>query len=63
MTDQNEQEEKIKVDGLEVNVKADNTKGLKRAKYDCKDCNMSFPSPLDLEAHQRVDHAKKVSAA
>ena len=31
--------------------------------YNCKLCNVSFPSQLDLEEHRKVDHAKKASIA
>ena len=59
-----QQEKKIKVDGTEVKVKgAPPAKGIERPKYYCQECNLSFPGPLDLEAHQKIDHAKKVSVA
>lgn len=34
-----------------------------RPTYYCDECDISFPSILDLEEHKKIDHGKKVSAA
>jgi hypothetical protein len=50
-------ERNIKVDKNEVKVKTPQSKV--RPEYSCMDCNMSFPSELDLIEHKKVDHNKK----
>lgn len=51
------QGEKIKVDGMEVNVKTPPPSKV-RPVYQCQTCNASFPSQLDLEEHIKIDHDK-----
>jgi len=51
-----EQEEKVKVDGMEVKVKTPPPSKV-RPVYYCKTCNASFPSQLDLEEHIKIDHS------
>ncbi len=62
---ENQEEDKmiVEVDGTKVKVKGTARKRMERPKYYCDECNLSFPSVLDLEAHQRIDHAKKESIA
>lgn len=57
--------EKVKVDDQTiVKVKDESsTKGKGRPTYSCSECNVSFPSALDLEAHQKIDHIKKGTRA
>lgn len=63
MSNQGKEEKKeVEVDGTQVKVK-DIARKRERPKYYCDECNLSFPSVLDLEAHQRIDHAKKTSIA
>jgi hypothetical protein len=50
-----EQGEKIKVDGMEVNVKTPPPSKV-RPVYYCKTCDTSFPSQLDLDEHKKIDH-------
>ena len=50
-----EQGEKIKVDGTEVNVKTPPLSKV-RAVYYCQTCETSFPSQLDLDEHMKIDH-------
>ena len=50
-----EQEKKIKVDGMEVKVKTPPPRKV-RPVYYCQTCNTSFPSQLDLEEHKKIDH-------
>ena len=50
-----EQGEKIKVDGTEVNVKTP-PPGKVRPVYYCQTCETSFPSQLDLDEHMNIDH-------
>lgn len=57
-----EQDKTLKVDGTEVRVKSDN-QAKRRAEFRCQDCNTPFPSYLDLEAHQKIDHIKKAASA
>ena len=58
-----EEKKEIEVNGTTVKVKDTAMKGIERPTYYCEECKLSFPSPLDLEAHQKIDHAKKVSVA
>jgi hypothetical protein len=51
-------ERKIKVDKNEVKVKTP-PPSIVRPEYSCMDCNMSFPSELDLIEHKKIDHNKK----
>jgi hypothetical protein len=55
-------ERKIKVDKNEVKVKTP-PPGKVRPEYSCMDCNMSFPSELDLIEHKKIDHNKKGNIA
>jgi hypothetical protein len=48
-------EEKIKVDGTEVNVKTPPPSKV-RPVYYCQTCETSFPSQLDLDEHMKIDH-------
>ncbi len=60
-----EQREKIKVDGTEVNVKTPPPSKV-RPVYQCQTCHLSFPSQLDLDEHMKLDHknnSKKDSVA
>ena len=50
-----EQEKKIKVDGMEVKVKTPPPRKV-RPVYYCQTCDTSFPSQLDLEEHEKIDH-------
>jgi hypothetical protein len=50
-----EQGEKIKVDGMEVKVKTPPPRKV-RPVYYCQTCDTSFPSQLDLEEHNKLDH-------
>ena len=50
-----EQEKKIKVDGMEVKVKTPPPRKV-RPVYYCQTCNTSFPSQLDLDEHIKIDH-------
>jgi hypothetical protein len=50
-----EQEKKIKVDGMEVKVKTPPPRKV-RPVYHCQTCDTSFPSQLDLEEHKKIDH-------
>jgi hypothetical protein len=50
-----EQGEKIKVDGTEVNVKTPPPSKV-RPVYHCQTCDTSFPSQLDLDEHMKIDH-------
>jgi hypothetical protein len=50
-----ERGEKVKVDGMEVKVKAPSPSKVRPAYY-CQKCNRSFPSQLDLEEHKKIDH-------
>jgi Zinc-finger of C2H2 type len=50
-----EQEKKIKVDGMEVKVKTPPPRKV-RPVYYCQTCDISFPSQLDLEEHKKIDH-------
>jgi hypothetical protein len=50
-----EQEKKIKVDGMEVKVKTPPPRKV-RPVYYCQTCDTSFPSQLDLEEHKKIDH-------
>ena len=50
-----EQEKKIKVDGMEVKVKTPPPRKVKPVYY-CQTCDTSFPSQLDLEEHKKIDH-------
>ena len=50
-----EQEKKIKVDGMEVKVKTPPPRKV-RPVYYCQTCATSFPSQLDLEEHKKIDH-------
>jgi hypothetical protein len=50
-----EQGEKIKVDGTEVNVKTPPPSKV-RPVYYCETCDVSFPSQLDLDEHIKIDH-------
>jgi hypothetical protein len=52
-----EQGEKIKVDGMEVNVKTPPPSKV-RPVYQCQTCDTSFPSQLDLDEHMKIDHNK-----
>jgi hypothetical protein len=52
-----EQGEKIKVDDMEVNVKAPPSSKV-RPVYQCQTCDTSFPSQLDLDEHKKIDHNK-----
>lgn len=56
-----EKEKNVKIDDQTVvKVKiASVNKGRGRPMYLCTECNQSFPSSLDLEAHQKIDHARK----
>jgi hypothetical protein len=49
------QGEKIKVDGMEVNVKTPPPSKV-RPIYYCQTCDTSFPSQLDLDEHVKIDH-------
>ncbi|HEX7034031.1 MAG TPA: hypothetical protein VF172_13615 [Nitrososphaera sp.] len=61
----NREEEKVTVEvgGMKVKVKGTARKRIERPKYYCHECNLPFPSVLDLEAHQKIDHAKNESIA
>jgi hypothetical protein len=50
-----EEREKIKVDGTEVNVKTPPLSKV-RPVYFCQTCETSFPSQLDLDEHMKIDH-------
>ena len=50
-----EQGKKIKVDGMEVKVKTPPPRKV-RPVYYCQTCDRSFPSQLDLEEHNKIDH-------
>ncbi|MFL6310205.1 MAG: hypothetical protein ACJ70T_09435, partial [Nitrososphaera sp.] len=50
-----EQEKKIKVDGMEVKVKTPPPRKV-RPVYYCQTCDTSFPSQLDLVEHKKIDH-------
>jgi hypothetical protein len=50
-----EQRQKFKVDGTEVNVKTPPPSKV-RPVYSCQECNTSFPSQLDLDEHIKIDH-------
>ena len=50
-----EQEEKVKVGGMEVKVKTPPPSKV-RPVYYCQTCNTSFPSQLDLDEHIKIDH-------
>lgn len=50
-----EQGEKIKVDGTEVSVKTPPPSKV-RPVYQCQTCETSFPSQLDLDQHMKIDH-------
>ncbi len=50
-----EQGEKIKVDGMEVNIKTSPPSKV-RPVYYCQTCDTSFPSQLDLDEHKKIDH-------
>jgi len=47
--------EKIKVTGTEVNVKTPPPSKV-RPVYYCQACETSFPSQLDLDEHIKIDH-------
>jgi len=49
------QEEKVKVDGMEVKIKTPPPSKV-RPVYYCQTCDTSFPSQLDLEEHKKIDH-------
>ena len=51
-----EQGEKIKVDDMEVKVKTPPPPRKVRPVYYCQTCDKSFPSQLDLEEHNKIDH-------
>jgi hypothetical protein len=53
--EEEEQGEKVKVDGMEVKVKTPPPSKVRPAYY-CQTCNSSFPSQLDLEEHKKIDH-------
>jgi hypothetical protein len=56
-------EKKLQIeDGTAIKVKTP-LHARTRPVYNCKLCNVSFPSQLDLEEHRKVDHAKKASIA
>jgi hypothetical protein len=55
-------ERKIKIDKNEVKVKTPPPSKV-RPEYSCMDCNMSFPSELDLIEHKKIDHNKKGNIA
>ena len=55
-----EQGEKIKVDGTEVSVKTP-PPGKVRPVYQCPTCETSFPSQLDLDQHMKIDHGNNNS--
>ena len=50
-----EQVEKVKVDGMEIKVKTPPPSKARPAYY-CQTCDRSFPSQLDLEEHKKIDH-------
>ena len=50
-----EQEKKVKVDGMEVKVKTPPPRKV-RPVYYCQTCDTSFPSQLDLAEHKKIDH-------
>jgi hypothetical protein len=52
---EDEQGKKIKVDGMEVKVKTPPPRKV-RPVYYCQTCDTSFPSQLDLEEHNKIDH-------
>ena len=49
------QEEKVKVDVMEVKIKTPPPSKV-RPVYYCQTCDTSFPSQLDLEEHKKIDH-------
>ena len=53
--EKDEQGKKIKVDGMEVKVKTPPPRKVRPAYY-CQPCDRSFPSQLDLEEHNKIDH-------
>ena len=53
--EKDEQGKKIKVDGMEVKVKTPPPRKV-RPVYYCQTCDKSFPSQLDLEEHNKIDH-------
>jgi Zinc-finger of C2H2 type len=50
-----EQGERIKVDGMDVKVKTPPPSKV-RPVYYCQTCGISFPSQLDLDEHLKIDH-------
>jgi len=62
MAESEKDEQETKVNGTEVKIKTPRSSKV-RPVYSCHDCNMSFPSQLDLEEHHKIDHSKKVTAA
>jgi len=53
-----EQGDKIKVDGTEVLVKTSPPSKVRPVHY-CQTCDVSFPSQLDLDEQINIDHKKK----
>jgi hypothetical protein len=59
--DKTEKEQTIRVNNTEVKVKT--PPHQVRPEYSCQECNLSFPSELDLIEHKKIDHSKKASVA
>jgi hypothetical protein len=53
---------KIKVDNTEVKIKTPPPSKV-RPEYRCVQCDMLFPSELDLIEHKKIDHNKRPSIA
>jgi Zinc finger, C2H2 type len=62
MVTKEEKGKKVKLDGTEVKVKTPPPRKV-RPTYYCQTCDRSFPSQLDLEAHMKIDHGKKMEAS
>ena len=50
-----EQGERIKVDGMDIKVKTPPPRKV-RPVYYWQTCGISFPSQLDLDEHLKIDH-------
>ena len=53
--EEEQQGEKIQVDGTEVEIKTPPPSKV-RPVYYCQTCDTSFPSQLDLDEHMKIDH-------
>ena len=53
--EEEQQGEKIHVDGTEVEIKTPPPSKV-RPVYYCQTCDTSFPSQLDLDEHMKIDH-------